>query len=129
MYLSSGSRKIPVFYDSLLVMILFYFILFTRRGPSRIPWIIKMGTLLFSFFLLFFFCLFFLPGVGHPGPLDYQNGCLIIFLSANHGCAQEKKRKKLSDHSIIRNSFFGRTCRRVRTVHVHVVSHSKIRKF
>ena len=34
---------------------------------------------------------------------------------------------RLSDHSIIRNSFFGRTCRRVRTV--HVVSHSKIRKF
>ena len=35
-----------------------------------------MGALLFFFF--FFFCLFFLPGVGHP--LDYQNGCLIIFL-------------------------------------------------
>ena len=52
-------------------MILFYFILFTRRGPS--PGLSKWVP----YYFLLFFRLFFLPGVGHP--LDYIKMGALLF--------------------------------------------------
>ena len=57
-----------------------------RRLPDpliRVPGLAQSAQLCFAYMeklvmILFFSLLILLPGVGHP--LDYQNGCLIIFL-------------------------------------------------